>query len=136
MYNSGMQKKALILVVCRGNIGRSPFAEAVIKQELVKRGLERQYRVESRGTQGTLVDPGRVEFPNITHYARLYADAKPVLDEIGVGMSHHVSRSSERSDAEEADIVLAMDNTVLDGLHPLFPDQISKIHLLSELIGK
>src|SRR5260221_7198402 len=129
-------KQKVIVAVCRGNIGRSPFAEAVINQELIERKLDSQFRVISRGIQGTAIDTKPVSFPNITFYQELYRDAKPTLDKFGIDMSRHVSTPIDIADAEQSDILLAMDSKTQDGLIKLFPNQGHKIHLVSELIGE
>src|SRR5690606_8415247 len=41
-----------ILFVCTGNIWRSPTAEAVLRQQVRKVGLEYRIRVDSAGTHG------------------------------------------------------------------------------------
>jgi protein-tyrosine phosphatase len=41
-----------ILMVCMGNICRSPTAEAVLRAKLQKAGLAKQFEVDSAGTHG------------------------------------------------------------------------------------
>jgi len=126
----------LVVVVCRGNIGRSPFMEAVLNDELTKRNLNERIRVISRGVQGTIVDPEPVKFSNITHYPEMYKDAKPILDELGIDLSGHVSTPISDADVKMADILLAVDNKTRENLATLFPDQVQKVHLLSELVNE
>ncbi len=131
-----MTKKVIILVVCRGNIIRSPFAEAVINREFVKRGLMNNFRVISRGTQGTTVDPIPVKFPNITFYEKVYGFSKPTFDKFKIDITRHVSKRVDRKVAEEASIILAIDVINKIALLKLFPDLKKKIFKLSELINK
>lgn len=133
---SHMTKQHLIIAVCRGNIGRSPFAEMIIRRELIKRSLADKYRVISRGTQGTTIDPVPVKFPNLTYYESIYTDSKPILDKFGIDMSKHVSTPISEADAIQAAILIAMDEKTRDGLRVLFPDQVHKIYMLSEFVGK
>jgi len=129
-----MQKT--VLVVCRGNIGRSPFTEAVLAKEVARQNLSKEVQVISRGVQGTSVDPEPVQFPNITYYPQMYHDAKPVLDELDVDLSDHTSTPISKTDAETADILLAVDDKTQQALQTLFPDQSQKIHLVSEIIDE
>lgn len=129
------EPKKTVVVICRGNIARSPFAAAVIEQELARRGLGRKFRVLSRGKQGTPVDPEPVKHPNITFYGQLYTDSKPTLVKFGVDLSRHVSQPITKDVADTADILLAVDTQVETALQTLFPAAASKICLLSELAG-
>lgn len=128
--------KKTILIVCRGNITRSPFAEAVINRELRARNLNKEFVATSRGTQGTLVDPIPVKFPNITFYKDEYRFSKPTLDKFGVNITKHISKSVDRKIAKEADVIIAVDQMNKDRLNELFPDSKEKIIKLSELINK
>ncbi len=128
--------KRVILVVCRGNIARSPFAEVVINRELIKRKLDEEYVAISRGTQGTEVDPKPVEFPNITFYKDHYRDSKPTLDKLDIDITKHISKPVDREVVQNARLILAVDEEIKTGLVTLFPDLKDKIYLLSELIGK
>jgi protein-tyrosine phosphatase len=47
-----MINKIKIIFVCLGNICRSPSAEAVFKGLVKKRGLDRQFIIDSAGTSG------------------------------------------------------------------------------------
>lgn len=125
-----------ILIVCRGNIVRSPFAEAVINRELKRRKLDDQIEVISRGTQGTAVDPIPVKYPNITFYEMEFRFSKPTLDKFKIDYKNQVSQPVTRNDTELADVIFAVDDKNKKALNHLFPDLKSKIHKLSELIDK
>lgn len=125
-----MNKK--VVVVCRGNIARSPFAEAILKQELNNRDLSDRYDVTSRGVQGTVIDSQPVKFPNITYYDQLYNSAKPALEKFGVDLSKHHSAPIDHNLAVSADLLLALDQKTANGLRTLFPEQAHKVHLLSD----
>ncbi|MFA5987941.1 MAG: hypothetical protein WC797_04830 [Candidatus Paceibacterota bacterium] len=128
--------KKIILVVCRGNIVRSPFAEAVINKELARRGLDSKMQAISRGIQGTPVDPVPDKFSNISFYPNEFRNAKPILDKLGIDTTKHVSKPVDKKTAESASVIFAMDEKNYQGLNDLFPDLKDKIHLLSELVGK
>lgn len=46
------QPRLRVLMVCMGNICRSPTAEAVLRHKLRERGLDRAVEVDSAGTHG------------------------------------------------------------------------------------
>jgi protein-tyrosine phosphatase len=41
-----------IVFVCLGNICRSPLAEAILKDKVKKRGIEKEFHIDSCGTNG------------------------------------------------------------------------------------
>lgn len=127
--------KKLIVIVCRGNIARSPVAEQLINRKLQKDNLLDKYEVTSRGIQGTKVDPIPVRFPNIYYYKDIYKDAKPVLDELNIDLSKHVSKPIDGNIAEQASVIFAMDDQIEKSLFALFSNQRHKIKLFSELLG-
>lgn len=128
-------KKKTILVICRGNIARSPFAEVTINREIKRRKLDTKYIAISRGVQGTSADPKPVRFSNIIYYKTIYSEAAPALNKLGVDITSHVSTPIDRNIAEESNVILAMDKKTRTALLFLFPDLRNKIHLFSELIG-
>lgn len=125
-----------VLVVCRGNIARSPIAEFFLNKEISKALLKDGMVVFSRGTQGTSVDPQPVRFPNISYYSDLYQEAKPALDELNIDISKHVSKPINEVDVKKADIILVVDTKTQKAVETLFPNFKNKIHTLSELVGK
>lgn len=131
-----MENKKIILVVCRGNIERSPFAEAVINRELKKRNLDDRFLAVSRGTQGTAVDPIPVKFPNMSFYKNEFRFSKPIISKLKIDITNNVSKPVDRRAASEAALILAVDEKNKIALLQLFPDLKSKIHKLSELTGK
>lgn len=125
----------MILVVCRGNIARSPIVEFFLNEEIQKRSLENNLQVISRGVQGTWVDPEPVKFSNFSFYTQLYEAAKPALEVLAIDISKHVSKPISVVDAQTADIILAVDLKTKTSLEKLFPEMKMKVHLLSELVG-
>ncbi len=86
-----------VLMVCMGNICRSPTAEAVLRHKLKAAGLEGQVIVDSAGThgwhQGDPPDPR-----SIAHARRR-----------GFDLSAQRSRPLTEADFERFDLILAMD---------------------------
>lgn len=122
-----------VLVICRGNIARSPVAEYYLKREIDKNSLNNEIYVFSRGTQGTSMDPQPVKFPNISYYPDLYRDAKPALDKLNINITKHISKMISSEDVTKADIVLVVDKKTKSAVETLFPEFRDKIHNLSEL---
>lgn len=81
-----------ILVLCDGNICRSPFAEALLMLEL---GTDSGAEVTSAG----FIGPGRETPPEGVETAH----------RMGVDLTGHVSRSVNRSMLRDADLIVVMD---------------------------
>ena len=85
-----------VLFVCTGNICRSPLAEALFKDLVRKRGLERRYEADSAGTYG-------------------YHEGDPADPRtIRVGAKHGLSvdsiaRALRADDFDRFDLLVAMD---------------------------
>ena len=93
-----------ILMVCTGNICRSPTAEGVLRAKLQRAGLQGQVLVDSAGTQGYHTS----EAPD----ARAIRAAAQRGYEIG-GIR---ARPMRAEDFDRFDCLLAMDQTHLDWL--------------------
>lgn len=90
-----------ILVVCYGNICRSPMAEALLRLELAQRGLDGAYSVGSAGV-------GAVDGEPAAPFTRSVAAAH------GLDLSTHQARRLTAAMAAGADVVIAMDEFVED----------------------
>ena len=101
--------KIRVLMVCLGNICRSPTAEAMLRRKLHEAGLDDRVEVDSAGTADYHVDspPDRRA---VAHGERR-----------GLRMQHLRGRQVERSDFERFDHVLAMDEDNLADLKRLRP---------------
>ena len=104
-----MTKQVSILVVCTGNICRSPTGEGVLRDLAGKRGLSDRIRVASAGTHdyhvGEAPDPRAVR-----HASKRGYDLSPL----------RASQVSER-DFHEHDYILAMDRGHLRILRAIAP---------------
>lgn len=81
-----------VLVVCTGNICRSPMAEAILRAHLSEAGVDAS--VASAGTLGWAQSPAT-------------AHAIAVMSELGLNISEHVSRRISNDDLN-VDLVIAM----------------------------
>ena len=105
-----------ILVVCVGNICRSPMAEALLKRAL--RGQD-DIAVESAGL-GALVG----------HPASSYA--VELMDEIGEDISGHRARQIHPDMVRAADLVLVMESGHKRAIDDADPTARGKVHRLGE----
>lgn len=104
-----------VLVVCLGNICRSPLAEAILQRKAAAAGLN--WTVDSAGTNGFHVG----EAPH--HLSQKVAKLN------GLDLSCQVARRFEAKDLDRFDLVLAMANDVLADMKriagsPVQPPQV------------
>ena len=91
-----------ILMVCLGNICRSPLAEGILKDKLRERGLN--WAVDSAGTGFWHI--GEPPDPRSVSTARKY----------GLDISRQRARQLQSQDLEAFDLVLAMDRSNYDDI--------------------
>jgi protein-tyrosine phosphatase len=108
-----------VLMVCMGNICRSPTAEAVLRARLQDAGLDGQVLVDSAGLQdfhrGAAPDPRAVARAALRGYRLDDLRARPVVD----------------ADFARFDLLLAMDRDNLQGLVRRCPVELqSRLGLL------
>jgi protein-tyrosine phosphatase len=109
-----------VLVVCTGNICRSPIAEGFLQQLLQDRGIER-VGVESAGVSGLRGYPADPE-------------AVRAAAEQGVDISGHRARRVKPGMIETADLVLAMTAEQRDRVTGLVPAAARRAFTLKELV--
>ncbi len=112
-----------VLFICTGNLCRSPMAEVLLRARLASDEERRHWRVESAGVWA--VDGRAASRLAIEEMARR-----------GIDMEAHRSRSVTRELMTQADLVLAMTRSHVASLRAAFPDSISKVHLVSEMVEK
>lgn len=110
-----------ILVVCLGNICRSPVAEAALRRALGSAGLH-DVEVDSAGTD--------VWHPGEPPDARMTAAARPLGLEL-----EGAARQVTADDLVGADLVLAMDRRNLADLRRLAPDDATRARIRLFLDG-
>ena len=98
-----------VLMVCMGNICRSPTAEGVLRAKLAAAGLDGRVRVDSAGTHGYHVG----DAPD----ARALKHARSR----GVDLSRQRARRVVEEDFDRFDLMLAMDEDNLAELERLRP---------------
>lgn len=113
---------AEILVVCTGNICRSPVGEALLQDELDKRGLS-DWTVRSAGT-----------WAQMQRGASQYS--VEIMSERGLDITSHRAEMIEYTHMKNSDLVLCMESGHADALKAEFPIYAKRIFLLSEMIGR
>ena len=106
-----------ILVVCYGNICRSPAAEYMLKA-----ALEDKCTVDSAGV-GALVDQG-VE-PTVAG----------LLEQRGIDASAHSAKQVTRTMLSQFDLVLVMEQAHIESITRIAPEARGKTKLLGSWIG-
>jgi protein-tyrosine phosphatase len=119
-----MSAKLRVLMICMGNICRSPTAEGVLRRKLADAGLARLVEVDSAGTHG--YHAGNPPDPRAQRHA-----AKR-----GYDLSKLRARRVREEDFERFDFVLAMDDDNLSELESLRrPDSPAELGLLMDHSG-
>ena len=108
-----------VCLVCLGNICRSPMAEAVLRAELARAGLDGAVAVDSAGTGDWHVGD------------RMDPDARAALARRGYDGSTHRARQFEPSWLARRDLVLAMDTRNLADLRRM-ADRVSQASQASQ----
>ena len=109
---------ACVLVLCSGNIFRSPFAAAVLRQELSRRGVG-SMRVESAG----FVAPGRASPPHA-----IAAAARR-----GIDLAGHSSQLVVADLARAADLIVVMEDLQRRSICERFGRSARDVLLLGDL---
>ena len=111
-----------ILMVCLGNICRSPLAEGILKDKILAKGLD--WEVDSAGTSGW------------------HEGERPDPRSIRVGLSHNTdirlqkSRKLVPADLKKFDIIFAMDSSNYQKIMALATtdEEKSKVHLIMNMV--
>ncbi|MDW2075384.1 low molecular weight phosphotyrosine protein phosphatase [Vibrio sp. 1863] len=110
-----------ILVVCVGNICRSPFGEHALKQRLPSKQVDSAgLGAEKSGLVGKPADPMAVE----------------VSDGLGMDLSGHQSQQLTSSLCAQYDLILVMEKGHIEALTEIAPEARGKTMLFGEWIGK
>jgi protein-tyrosine phosphatase len=116
-----MKPELRVLMVCTGNICRSPTAEGVLRRKLVDAGLAGRVEVQSAGT----VDYHAGSPPD--HRAQQSAQRR------GYDLSRQRARQLRPEDFERFDLLVAMDQDHVERMVDMAPESLaSRIHLLMD----
>ncbi len=112
-----------VLVVCTGNICRSPMAEALLRTRLARDEARQDWQV---GSAGVWAPEGRP--------ASAYAIEE--MAQRGINLDGHRSRNVTRELIAEADLVLVMTRHHAEALKVAFTEHAHKVYLFSEMVGQ
>ncbi|XP_003691345.1 low molecular weight phosphotyrosine protein phosphatase isoform X1 [Apis florea] len=116
-----MTEKKRVLIICLGNICRSPIAEAVFNDQINKLGLSDSWEVESAGIIGYHIGK------NPDHRSM------SIIREKGITNYSHKARQITRDDFIKFDWILAMDKSNIQYLNQMKPpNSTAKIELLGK----
>lgn len=108
-----------ILMVCLGNICRSPMAEFVLRHLVWQAGLEQQIGVDSAATS-------RYQIGETPHYG-----TRRVLAAHGIACGNHRARQMTRADYDRYDLIVGMDDeNCSDIVRIVGGDPLHKVHSL------
>ncbi len=114
-----------IMFVCHGNICRSPMAEFVMKHLANEAGREHDFVIASSATSTEEIGNG------------IYPPAKSALRANGIPFDEHYARQIKKSEYDEWDIFVCMDDYNVKNLLRIFgSDERGKIRKLLEYVGE
>jgi len=109
-----------ILLICAGNLCRSPFAEGYMRKRFEQAGVH----VECF-SRGLLAMPGQ----------KVPALALKIAEEFDVDLSGHVSQTLLAPDMDRSALVMVMEPGQRQHLSKMRPAHIGKVIMLSQLNG-
>lgn len=116
------ENRPLVLVVCAGNVCRSPVAAALLADRLRREGYG-FIRVESAGTR--VVKPA----PPVLY-------ALHALAERGIDIRDHRARPATPELLRQAALILVMERAQADDVRALVPEAAPRVHRFSEIGGE
>ena len=108
-----------VLFICHGNICRSPMSEFILKDMVTKKGIASQFHIESAATS----------YEEIGN--PVYPPARAELARHGIGCKGKTARKLVKSDFEEFDYLIAMEEYNLRNIRREFGAELAgKVKLL------
>jgi len=101
-----------VLIVCYGNICRSPTGEYLMRQAFEKAALAQQYTVHSAGVRALVGKPAAT-------------GASQAAEAHGVSLASHEARQLTIEMAMQADTIIAMDEVVEEEILILTRDKVA-----------
>lgn len=121
MLDSRLDPMPQVLLVCTGNICRSPMAEALLRSALERRLAD---RTPSIGSAGTIARDGAPAMP----------EAVEAAAELGVDVSGHSARRLRPEDIRDAVVIVGMGAEHREDVQALVPEAETRTFTLKELV--
>ena len=112
-----------VLVVCTGNICRTPMALALLQHEFEQAGLSEQVQVDSAGVYAVV--GGRASQGSVK-----------AMNARGLDISGHRGKQLDWQLVSASDIILVMEESQRRSIFMNWPQALSKTYLLSEMAGE
>lgn len=113
-----------VMFVCHGNICRSPMAEFLFKDMVLKSGLADEFFICSKATSSEEVGNG-------VHY-----ETKKILNSLGIDCSGKKAIRMNKSDYKEYDYIIVMDRYNYDNVIKIVGSDVhNKIYFLLSFAG-
>lgn len=111
-----------VLMVCLGNICRSPLAEGILEDKIKQHGLN--WKVDSSGTGSWHI--GKLPDPRSIAVAKKY----------GIDLTQQRARQFKAHDLENFDLILTMDSSNLNNVLRLSsnPEQEKKVKMIMNFV--
>ncbi len=123
-----MQRKIKVLMVCHGNICRSPMAEFVLKDMVSRAGLSDRFYIASAATSTEEIWNG-VGNP-------VYPPAREELARHGIGCEGKRAVQLTRDDYNKYDYLIGMDSANIRNMHRMLGgDPEGKVYRLLSFAG-
>ena len=107
-----------IIFVCTGNTCRSPMAEAIFKDIIMQKGIEKKFEIFSAGVYAFGNDPAS------------YQAIEVMKNEFNIDLKSHRAKVLDDSDVEKADLIFTMTRHHRDMIIDIYPDAADKVHVL------
>lgn len=111
-----------ILVVCTGNICRTPMVKALLEREIARVQLADRVSVDSAGTYAMVDAPAS-------------AGSVQAMTDRGLDIAEHEGKQITAELVRQADLILVMEERHRRTIFVTWPQALSKTFLLSEMAG-